>query len=128
MIKDKLNSMIGNMYNYRGRQLTIQGWSSYDGIIEILNNGHAIQINKSDINKALKEFKTVNNPAGNGALPVKTEKLEPIEDILINTIDKLKKEPGYVEQAKAINSSVTNLINIQKLKLQMLKEIRKNNS
>lgn len=122
IINHTLNKMIGNVYEYKGTPVEIKAWAVVDGQYSIETNGKNICIDKSAIHDEIDKFKVL-PPSQNGSTDLKTSKMEPIEDVLIDTIKKLQGEEGskYVGQAKEINSSVSNLVNIQKVKIQMAK-------
>lgn len=45
-------------------------------------------------------------------------------DILKENIDKVRKDPGYIKQAQAINNNINSIINVTKLKLDVYKQFK----
>lgn len=113
--------MKGNRYMYSGQVFTFNGWVEVDGQIRILTDNDPVTFNKSELPDKISQLHLVGAVKRTGQ-----NRLDPVEDVLMNMIDKLQDDPEFVGQAKEINSSVSNLINIQKLRLQMMKEARKN--
>jgi hypothetical protein len=51
--------------------------------------------------------------------------MDSLEEIILENIKNVKKDPKFVGQAKVVNSNVQTLLNINKQKIEMIKEIRK---
>lgn len=47
-----------------------------------------------------------------------------LADVLLDNIEKCKNNPAFIEQARAINENARTLIEMQKVKLDMIRLIR----
>lgn len=122
----KLNTLIGNKYNYRGNTITIKE-------VKIVSTTYVVKTDKRTYNffeseidsfilelidyveKPVKSFIMENTPN------TLSEKSIDLSEILYDTIDKVKKDKNYIGQANAICNIVTQMINIKKLELQLKK-------
>lgn len=125
-INEQLNQMMGQTVMYKQKQHILNDWHIVDGRIHILTDTNAIIINKSEIQNELQKFKISGLPQNNGtstAIQTNTDfkNLNTVEDVLMDAIQKVQDDPGFVSQAKAINSSVSQLVNVQKVKIEMMK-------
>jgi len=48
-----------------------------------------------------------------------------LRQTVMETINKIKKDPAYIPQAKAINNNVNTIVNMTKLEFQIAKEMKK---
>lgn len=122
-MKKTLDSMKGNRYLMKKRAFTFTDWVDVDGQIRVFTDGDDIVFNKSEAHSKVEDMKLLAVKKSESV-----SKLQPIEDVLMGMVDRLQQDPGFVGQAKEINSSVTNLINIQKLRLQIVKMKKKGES
>lgn len=72
---------------------------------------------------------TLAKTSPDNSLPVQFTQENSLADelvlILKDNIEKVKKNAGYIPQAQAINNNVNSILHVQKLKLDMMKQMRK---
>ena len=129
-VTNQLNNLIGTRVKYKSRHFNINAWAIIDGQIQFQTDSETININRSDLNKELDKMKVVGKTAIRKHRDTRAEvmnpnNLNPVDDILMDTIKKVQDSQEYVSQAKAINQSVSNLINAQKVKIEMMKQSHK---
>lgn len=129
---DTLNSMVDMTVEYKSKIFTIKSWDILDGQIHFHTDSDIIKVNKSELDDVIDQMKVVNKTSLKKHSATQAElmnptSLNPVDDILMDTIKKVQSNKDYVGQAKAINQSVNNLISAQKLKIEMLKQQRKIN-
>ena len=122
----KLNTLIGNKYNYRGNTITIKEVKIVSATYVVKTDKRTYNFFESEIDsfilelidyveKPVKSFIMENTPN------TLSEKSIDLSEILYDTIDKVKKDKNYIGQANAICNIVTQMINIKKLELQLKK-------
>lgn len=129
-IENKLDDYIGKTWMYRGRNIFIKGFK-IDGDTAILLTksqpvvtplskldetlGEMLESDDDDTNEKMMQLFTGNK--GN---------MTNLESVLMDNINKVKSDPKFLGQAKQINSDVNAILKIQKTKLEIVKEMRKN--
>lgn len=135
-IKNKLDKLIGKSWMYNGRNIYVKGVNQVNSEIRVITKGHPIVFAIDKAETKLDEFLPVESGPGTIKNPEARElamqvfakdkgQMDSLEDIIMENIKNVKKDPKYVQQAKAVNSNVQTLLNINKQKIEMLKEIRK---
>jgi len=124
--KQVLERLTGHRFEYKGRTHRFVDYMIVDGQVCIQTDTDTIQINKSNLTEEIDKMKitgSIVKPEKSASVDFRT--LDTVDDILLDTIKNVRENKDYVDQAKAINSSVSNLINVQKLKVQVAAERRK---
>lgn len=144
----KLQKMIddGRTWYYRGQAAVIKSFDATHGDIEILveldgKPQKFVKESEAKIDLFLESFKEV--PVIEDSLPAQPEKNLPsrgnyvpeiyqesketfktLSGILLEDIQKVRTDPGYVQQAKQVCNNISALVNITKLQLDMLRKDR----
>lgn len=114
--------MIGGTYLYRARTVTLAGFAIQDSTVQIRTKGHPIHTTLSKLEETLDELLPVQEPD----LPAETRsQMNSLEKTLLDNIEKLKDDPGYLDQAKEINSHANTIVKMNRQKIEMIREIRK---
>lgn len=135
-IKNKLDNLIGKSWMYNGRNIHVKGVNQMNSEIRVITEGRPIVFSIEKAEDKLEEFLpveegpgTIKNPEARDLAIQVFEKdkgqMNSLEDIIMDNIKKVKEDPKFVQQAKVVNSSVQTLLNVNKQKIEMLKEIRK---
>jgi hypothetical protein len=106
-MKEKLKQLIGNKYNYKGTNLTIED-VKFVGVNTVVKTDLRVY---NLLESEIEDF--INNLSD---FELKKQKGFDLKTCLIETIEKVKKDPDFVKQANSICSLSTQLINIEKLK------------
>jgi hypothetical protein len=125
----KLNTLIGNKYNYKGNVIVINEVKLVSTTYVVKTDKRTYNFFESEVDnfiselldyveKPIKKFMVENTPNTPNAL---SEKSTDLSEILYDTIDKVKKDRNYIGQANAICNIVSQMINIKKLELQLKK-------
>lgn len=113
----KLKAMIGNTYVRNGRYHSIISYKIEEDKIIIVTKDHEFIVLK-DVSE-LKEFLPAPNDA---AVTVFTPNVfSKLANKVMDNIDKIEKDPNYIEQATAINKSVDTLIKMASLQISLKK-------
>lgn len=121
---NKLDKMIGSKFMYHTRPYKIHGYVSVNGHIEIRTNKQPIKIDKEDLSDELNDFLPIEGDFGSKEIREDAQKLRNLENKLYENIDKIQDDEEYIKKAKAMTSTADTIINMEKLKIQMLKQIR----
>lgn len=122
----KLHDMVGRRWMYRGRNVKITDYDIVDGQVLISTDGQPIKIDKSKLSESLEDFLPAQESNGQAVvLKGDAGRMESLEEILMDSIHKVKEDPKYINQAKQISNSANTLVNITKTKLLMMKEAQK---
>lgn len=145
----KLDSMLHKTLYYRGKPAVIKNFDNSTGEFELLIeiDGKPLKFYKAD-EKALELFllnfseveivadehesiKPQELPKPTGVARIKNPETELYEEnretfstlsqMLLNDIEKVRADPGYVSQAKQVSNSVNALVNLTKLQLQLVR-------
>lgn len=118
----KIKDLIGKTWMYKGNQVTVEDYLIVDGQVElIVHPGNPIKINRSEIDTEIEKFLPVDTGAGI-VLKGDAGRMESLEEILMESIHKVRENPEYINQAKQISNSANTLVNITKTKIMMMKE------
>ena len=117
---EMLEQMIGNTYYYDGKKLTVQDATVKGNIGTLKTTAGEVQLNISEINEELREFKLIKE----NALMKNSQVIDVMFDenssynraskILLDTIEKVQASSDYIPQAQAINETMKNVIELEK--------------
>jgi hypothetical protein len=129
-IEQQLNKMIDGTYLYMGRTLLISGWDSYNGFVIIFNDGPNIKFPLAEAPDELEAFmpapdKVQQSAAVPAIIKKDMSRVNDLESTLMAQIDKIEEDPANIEAAKAIQAQAKTVLDIQKFKLDIVKEMRK---
>lgn len=129
---ERLKKCIGHVYMYRGRNVKVLGYNRDEpDCIEIVTETAPIHTTIGNLMALLDEFLEVEDPEeATATLTVysnQTTGLDSLEQTLLDNIERLKKDPNFLQQAKEINSTAKSLIQITKTKVDLFREVRKAN-
>lgn len=144
-LKNRLDAIVGKTFNYNGKKIMIDRYKEVNGgtnilvfapqpmnflpseIDNFLNNLfdlHYKQSNENTVAVAKKDLEVQTN--NNQVLffePTAENKI--IKATLLETLQKVKDDPAYIPQSKAVCEVVNSLIDVQKNEIQMLAVINK---
>jgi len=104
-MKEKLKELIGYKYNYKGNNIIIEDVKFIGTNIVVKTELRVYNLLESQIQEFMENLQEP-----------KQEKGFDLKTFLIETIQRVKSDPGFVKQANSICSLSSQLINIEKLK------------
>jgi hypothetical protein len=124
---ERLENMIGRLYVYEGASVTIKDVKMRGEIAVIITGeGKQIEVHTDDLKEELKQFKEVSavelmrkTKTVNVILDT-SQNYEKVMQTLLDTIDKVDKDPQYIGQADAINNTVKSIVEFEKVRISML--------
>lgn len=128
--KIQLDSFIGATVHYEKQNIKIEKYKEVAGNICVVTNVRTFQFYPEEIQSKFLDKISDAKEEGSFIPPTEIEKKSfvalPEENITVkNTIlemlDKIKKDPSSIEQAKAIFLGVNTLVNVQKTEIEMIK-------
>lgn len=128
---DRLISMKGNVYRYEGNgRLTVHDVVE-EGKFGILKTDTGdIRISLEDIDEELQYFTLLNtnglvkNPTLLDMVVQSNSMYTTLQNTLLETIQKIEKDQGYIPKAEAINETVKSIIDLEKVKVQTLQLLK----
>lgn len=128
---NQLDLMIDKTFHYGGQIHCILGY-------KVDEDGEKVTI-RTNIKPYTKSFESVHDFLGYfiptsdvQVIPPETTAIDPFADsrsradkmiaLLEESIEKVKVNPGYIAQATSINNNVNSIINIEKMRLAMMKK------
>jgi hypothetical protein len=129
-IENKLQRMVGETYRYRAKYYTIDSYEITEHFVKFIANGN--EPLSCPINKALDWLKMfMLSESDEEIQDVATEIVVQdvrssntnLQAILLETIEKVRQDPKYVSQAKAITNTTNCLLNAFKLEIQLSKSV-----
>lgn len=131
----KLDAIVGKTFNYKGKNITIDKYKLVSGTNVVVFMPSPIYFLNSEIEGFLDSlFDPFEKPITEAQVLVPKKELlifEPtaenktIKETLLATLQKVKDDPTYIPQAKAVCEVVNSLIDVQKNEIQMLGIINK---
>jgi hypothetical protein len=126
LLKNRIQMMIGNIYMYRGNNHKVITTRIMDDKILISTDKDLISLDEDEAERIImEEFLPVSNGKAidhNLVVYEQVKKLD-LAAVLMDNIEKIKADPGYVRQAAAINSTVKTLLYAVNTEL-MVKKLR----
>lgn len=103
----KLTNLIDKQYSYKGKDLFIKKVKKVNGTNVVITTGNSINLLDNEIDDFIDNL-----------LPIKIkEDFFDIRTILIETIEMVRVDKDYIQQANAICNITSQLINIKKLEV-----------
>lgn len=118
-LQKTLDGMVGKTFLFKSRTHKIIKTRSNDGNIQIVTDKDWLEISE----KELKQFLPA-APEKDSSLVVLTKRdptLKSLRTTLIETIEKVKVDKEYIDQAVVINNSIKTVIDMAKFDLETLK-------
>jgi hypothetical protein len=123
----KIAQMVGQTYLYKKENYTIRGFIPEEQKVRLLTDSTDIVLLEDGLHHSLTLFLEVEQE--DHALQVRqtqvhtqaSSTLTELNTIMMDTIRKVQTDKEYVQQAGAINKSVTNITNLLKAQLEMMK-------
>lgn len=129
-IKLQLDSFIGATVHYEKQNIKIEKYKEVAGNICIVTNVRTFQFYPDEIQEKFLDKISDSKTEGSFQLPTGIEKklfvALPEENITVKStilemLEKIKKDPSSIEQAKAIFIGVNTLVNVQKTEIELIK-------
>lgn len=106
--------------------------SVVDGDVVVDTDGEPVIFRLDKLKDMVDEFlpiedkgETQSNSAAMQVFQADGGTMTDLTQVFMDNIKKVQKDPAYIEQAKTINGSVKEIINITRLKVDMIREVRK---
>jgi hypothetical protein len=130
----ELKELIGRKFSYKDKDILIKNVKRISGVYVVLTDTKTYNIFESEVPFFLKEIVEVpkvklkqgilekrqmelaNKQPEQPSTKIDSQAYD-IKSVLIETIEKVRKDKSYVQQANTICNVVTQMINIQKLEL-----------
>ena len=129
----QLKRMNKRPWVYRNKVVEIIGYADYvsedgDEVEIYLNNGRTIECKISKLGEKLREFGsatgtvvTLAHQKLNEVSSVRPDTINELRETIMDSIRKLKDDPGHVSQAKQIFQGVNTMLNLAKTELEYRK-------
>lgn len=135
---EKLNELVDKEYNYKGVNILIKKVKCVSGTFVVMTDKRAYNFLKDEVDIFISELKDKKNVS----IQVKKEELNPnkmeeneknivpiqeennlnIRSVLFETLEKVRVDKNYIPQANAICNVVAQMINVQKIEMQLKKK------
>lgn len=129
MKNDKLQAMVGKTYLFMGNEYVVEEISRVNGSTDLWQIKTDKKIMKATYHELLNDFLEVESSAvmksQAAALQVfiesQRDEMSPMMVVLQETIDKVKLDKGYVDQAKAINEIARTAIDARRMQIEAMR-------
>ncbi len=125
-----LERMIGNTYRFEGRRMMIHDVKVSGNKVRLITDTGEVELPLDGLDDYLPEFRLVDS----NALVKHPEVMEVViggttmytklQDTLLDTIQRIQSDPGYIGQASAINDTIKQMIDLEKVKIQTLQLLK----
>ncbi len=132
---EKLNALIDKPFEYKGKNIVISKVKYVGTSFVVFTNRQTMNFFENEVNKFISELTEPIIKQPKIFLPMEITKIpdEPkglavtsnIKQTLFDTIEKVKTDKNYIPQANAICNVVSQMINIMKVEIQILNNIKK---
>ncbi len=122
----KLERMIGNTYRFEGRKILINDVRISGNKVRLITDHDELELPLDGLDDYLPDFRLVEsnalvkNPEVVDVILGGTSMYTKLQDTLLDTIQRIQSDPGYVGQASAINDTIKSMIDLEKVKIQTL--------
>ena len=128
---DRLEKMIGNTYRYNGAKITVTDVRVRGTRATIMHADGEIDVDMNHLEDELTEFyfkkenKLMKYVQVEDSVMTSVTTYDKMASVLMDTVDKLQADAEYIEQAKAINSTIGTLIDLETVKIKTLMMLNK---
>lgn len=133
-LKQKLDSIVGKEFFYQEKRIKIERYKEVGGTNVVIFMPHARNFYINELNDFINSLKLapqkqtpqikVQNAEVQIIEPIK--EYDVIKSTLLSTLEKVKEDKNYIPQAKAVCGVVSEMVNVVKTEIQVLKMIQKN--
>lgn len=122
----RLESMIGKAYEYEGVKVHINDVLLKGSTATLITDSSTIQIRADELDEELIHFKLVSDNAlkRNGQvldmIMNSNSTYDQIQKTLLDSIEKIQQDPAYIPQASAVNATIKNVIDLEKVRISTL--------
>ncbi len=122
----KLERMIGNTYLFEGRRMLIQDVKINGNKARLITDKDEIELPLDALEDYLPDFHLkesnalARNPEVVEVILGGTTMYTKLQDTLLDTLQRIQADPGYIGQASAINDTIKSMIDLEKVKIQTL--------
>jgi hypothetical protein len=129
-IEEKVKPMLGNYFRYGKNLVKVESFRATDKVITIHTDKINLPIANENFENEIDKFVPVEMsvavsttaPSGmNLDSSVIGQNAKALGELIMENIDKVKKDPGYIPQANAINDQLKSLIELGKTQVEMVK-------
>lgn len=122
--RTKLNRLINKEFIYKQENILITDhFEDPDkGVINIVTKSKTIKVKTEELPVFLEALLPVDDSNTQAVAVVSNETgglLRTLQETLLDNIERVKKDPGYIKQANTVNSSVNALVGMAKLRVQV---------
>lgn len=121
-IHDAAQSMVSRAYEFNGTVHKVLNFKITQFKLILATDQDVIEIPAKDVPVELRKFKPVAAEVSQALASIpRTEQMETLSKVLLDSIEKLKGEGGadYIEQARTINDHVKTIIDLEKTNIQV---------
>ena len=128
--KIQLDSFIGATVHYEKQNIKIEKYKEVAGNICVVTNVRTFQFYPEEIQSKFLDKISDAKEEGSFIPPTEIEKKSfvalpeentTVKNTILEMLEKIKKDPSSIEQAKAIFLGVNTLVNVQKTEIEMIK-------
>ena len=122
----QLERMIGNTYVFEGKKILVYDVRVKGNIATIVTDKEAIELPLDGLGDYLPEFEyvksnqLVKNPEILDMVTSSGSVYSQLQQTLMESISKIKDDKGFIEQAEAINNTIKQVIDLEKIKIQAI--------
>ena len=111
-VEQKLQEMKGKTFMYNTVNQKILNCFCDNGTIKIATDKRLIEFPRDQFKEKIKEFLPVGEGTGMEVQVIGMKDSQTLQTTILENIEKLKTDKGYIHQAKAINNSVNTFLNM----------------
>jgi hypothetical protein len=134
--KEQLDSIVGKTFSYKNENIIITKYKDVNGTnVVVFCNDRPKNFLYSEIQTFLSDLRDpFDKVSFSPAISIPTQEIttfqptkdnQTLKETLMETLEKVKKDPKYIPQAHAVCNVVAQMVNIQKEELKMIQILRK---
>ena len=128
-IKRKLEDMTGKSFLFNAREIRINSFQINDDLIIVAADKDIFTWSSDEALDRIREFMPIEKESEIDSKDLMVmpdrKQLTSLKDVIMDNIEQVKKDRTYVQQANAVNKSISTLINVANLELQYIKMFKK---
>lgn len=119
-LKELVNAMLHKSFTYHGQVYLINDIDESDGMFDLKTDKGPLRCTAQEL-KEFKQVMSIEKVDLQKSMKVELSDSREIVDLLKDTIQKVQKNKDYVPQAKEINTSIKNLIDLKRTHIDMMR-------
>lgn len=126
-LNDRLKEMVGKTYLYNTYEHKVFGFIINEEEFTLMTNKRELNFPTEKASQVLHDFLPVDDGGNGHALQLMpgAKEMVNLKNIVMQNIEKVQQDKGYIKQAESVNRSIATLVSMTRLEIQYVKLLQK---